>query len=505
MHTHDLAEHPVERHPVILDLEQRLGAKKFPEPAIRFLRKHILFAYPRTLWVRWSVDVREPLAVEEIGERHHLDPKKTGRFLSEWLKEKLEIKNIVFDLTDVTIFDSAKLAGLFVATTADADGAKYFVCSGEIARSLQSMPGVDAGAIYASEKHMVNHLRDVPSTQRCVVSLPASVDLLSLDRALRRYASDKKIRNRDVVALDLAAVTAISFDAHCMFSPVIHSLGHRYGVLATVCNVSKRISKDIKKHGSLRPMRSHLIQTEQELLWRDEPPISHKKPGNAGPLALHTFTYFERDEIHKTWMTRLDEMIRYYDEWFASVGGIHKGLGQARADQMVSTTNWLRGTIKELVDNVVYHAGSVDKNGKRNVALGYVAMEVDPLPKEGLHIYVGDTGMGLAAGLARSYEMKPPTDAEAVSMAMSLAEKLDQRKQSEDPWGGRGLEHAGVLLRRLKGRVSIRTGGAMANFAPERGRGALKILSKLYYVQGTHIHIRIPSKWKPLSSRRKPL
>ncbi len=505
MHTHDLAEQPVERHPVILDLEQRLTASKLPEAASRFLRKHILFAYPRTLWVRWSVNVREPDAAEDIGGRHNLDPKKTGKFLSEWLKEKLEIKNIVFDLTGVTIFDSQKLAGLFAATTADADGAKYYVCSGEIARSLENMPGIDAGAIYASEKQMVNHLRDVPSSQRCVVPLPASVDLLSFDRALRRYASVKKIRNRDVVALDMEAVTTISFDAHCMFSPIIHWLGHRYGILATVCNVSKRIGKDIKKHGSLRPMRSHLIQTEQEHLWRDEPPISRNKLGNAGPLALHTFTYFERDEIHKTWMTRMDEMIRYYDEWFASVGGIHKGLGQARADQMVSTTHWLRGTIKELVDNVVYHAGSVEKNGKRNIALGYIAMEVDPLPKEGLHIYVGDTGMGLAAGLARSYDMKPPTDAQAVAMAMSLAEQLDQRTQSEDPWGGRGLEHAGALLRRLKGRISIRTGGAIANFAPEKGRAAIKIRNNLYYVQGTHIHIRIPSKWKPLSSKRTPL
>lgn len=499
MHTHDLAEHPIERHPVILDLEQRLKALKFPEAAIRFLRKHILFAYPRTLWVRWSVDVREPGAAEEIGGRQSLDPEKTGKFLSEWLKEKHEIKNIIFDLTGVTIFDSEKLAGLFAATTADADGAKYYVCSGEIARALEGMPGVDRGAIKSSEKAMIALLRDVPTSQRCIVPLPASVDLLSLDRAFRKHASDKKIRNCDVVALDFRAVTQISFDAHCMLAPIIHALGHRYGILATVCNAKKRIVNDLRKHGSLRPMRSHLIQTPQDHLWRDEPTTGLAKPGRPGPMALHTFTYFERDEIYKFWANFLEEMIRFYDAWFAVVGGIRKGLGQEQADRMVDAKNWLKGMIKELVDNVAYHAGTVEGNGAtRSIALGYIAMELDPRPSLGLQIYVGDTGIGLAKGLAASYEMTPPTDREAVAMALNLGEKLDDRKESQDGYGGRGLEHARLMLSRLKGRISIRSRGAMSKFAPAKGRAALKLQSNLYDVQGTHIQIRIPSKWRPL-------
>lgn len=498
MHIHDLAEHPVEKHPVILDLEQRLRTREFPDAAIRFLRKHLLFAYPRTLWVQWSVDRREPSAAEEIGERHSLDPEKTGTFLSEWLEEKLEIKNIVFDLTGVTIFDSAKLAGLFAATTADADGAKYYVCSGEIARRLESMPGIDSQAIRPTEKAMLNLLRDVPVSQRCVVPMPEEVDLRSLDRTLKKYASDRKIRNCDAVALDFKAVTKISFYAHCMLSPIIHSLGHRHGVLATVWNARKKVVSDIKKHGSLRPMRSYLIQTPQEYLWRNEPPVSYKQSGSPGPLALHTFTFFERVEIYNFWAAFLDEMIRFYDTWFADVGAIPPGLAQPETDRMVSTRSWLRGTVKELVDNVAFHAGSVESNGTRNIALGYIAMKLDPLPTAGLHIYVGDTGIGLANGLAGSYEMRHPNDREAVAMAMSLGEKLDLRKESQDPWGGRGLEQAGVLLRRLKGKISIRAGGAMASFAPEKGREALKVQSNMYNVQGTHIHIRIPSRWKPV-------
>jgi hypothetical protein len=180
------------------------------------------------------------------------------------------------------------------------------------------------------------------------------------------------------------------------------------------------------------------------------------------------------------------------------VGATGKRFKDEEASRMKSTALWLKGTIKELVDNVLYHAGGMGSGGIREIALGYISIEVDTLPKEGLHVYVGDTGIGLEKGLARSYEMKPPTEAEAVAMALSLGEKLDQRKPSEDPRGGRGLEHAGVLLRRLRGRICIRTGGAMAIFAPEKGRKAVKIQSNMYNVQGTHIHIRIPSKWKPL-------
>src|SRR5436190_1396965 len=105
MHIHDYAERPVKEHPVIGDLERRVKRDKDLKGSLDFLSSHLFFAYPRTLWVKWDVDVSTETAVTEIGQRHCLNPEKTGAFLSKWLKDKLSIKNIVFDFTNVTIFD----------------------------------------------------------------------------------------------------------------------------------------------------------------------------------------------------------------------------------------------------------------------------------------------------------------------------------------------------------------------------------------------------------------
>jgi hypothetical protein len=277
MYLHDSAETLVKEHPVILDLERRLRADKLSS-SVEFLTNHVFFAYPRTLWIKWDIDVSAKTAVKEIEQRHSLDPQKTGRFLSHWLADKLAIKNIVFDFTNVTIFDLDTMQGLLSATTADADGTKYYVCSGEIAARVRAVPQVEEAAIYPSEKALLTHLREVPDDQRCQVPLPAAVDLFSLDEALKEHASQDKIQNCDAVAFDMEGVKSISFEAHSMLSPVIHALAHRYGILATARGASKKILRDIAVHGSLRPMRSNLINVAQTYLRRTEPPEMKGNP-----------------------------------------------------------------------------------------------------------------------------------------------------------------------------------------------------------------------------------
>jgi hypothetical protein len=486
MHIHDAAEEVVEKHPLILDLEDRLRDEEFAPADISFLCRHVCFAYPRTLWVKWNVDTDKEHAAEDLGLRHSLDPQKTGKFLGSWLAEKLPIKNIVFDLSGVTIFDAEKMGGLFAATTADSDGAKYYVCSGEMAARLREVPAINADAIFTSERAMLMHLRHVSVSQRCVVPLPECLSLLTLDQALRRCAADAKIRNRDVIAFDFANVKKISFDAHCMFAPIIHSLAHRYGILATVSNVRKKIVADISAHGSLRPMRANLIQVDSPNILRRLDPAEFA----GGPFATRTFTAFELWQITAAWMARLEEMKRYYVSWFVAVGKIPRFYGQEEIDRMEEAMGDLQNILKELVDNVAAHSEG----------LGYLAMELNPRPKGGLSIYVGDTGIGLAKGLQRSYKFKTePTDEEAVFLAMSLGDRLADRQQSGNfPLGGRGLEHVGLLLRRLHGTISIRTRSAQATFHPEKIRVADSVRSDLYPVDGTHIHIHIPTKWKAL-------
>jgi hypothetical protein len=249
----------------------------------------------------------------------------------------------------------------------------------------------------------------VPQSERCLVPLPRNLDLFSLDEALKTHASDEKVQNCDVIALDMAAVMKISFEAHCMLSPIIHSLGHRYGILATVLNAKRKVVADIGAHGSLRPMRSNLIQVPQQYLRRIDP--LEDKGYKGEPVAMRTFTHFEVWQIQDFWLSRLTEMYKYYHAWFIDIGDIP----EVGTDRLGIILRHLQNIIKELVDNAALHSGGV----------GYLALEVNTLPEiGGLGIYIGDTGVGLARGLAKSYNMELPSDVRAVSIAMSLGEML---------------------------------------------------------------------------------
>jgi len=231
-------------------------------------------------------------------------------------------------------------------------------------------------------------------------------------------------------------------------------------------------------------MRSYLVNTAQTFLRRTEPP---EMKGN--PVGMYTFTP-DTPEIRDFWMMRLNTIFRYYRAWFSDIESPRPGVKWEKDRMYGSSAHWLQKIMGELVENVMGHARGI----------GYLAIELNPEPGKGLHIYVGDTGIGLASGLKQSYRMKKPTDEEAVCMAMSLGDKLGRRRRLAGTlsFGGRGLEHTGVLLRRLQGTISIRSGEAMASFSPTKfkGRKAAKVYCNMYSVQGTHIHIYIPSRWK---------
>jgi hypothetical protein len=147
--------------------------------------------------------------------------------------------------------------------------------------------------------------------------------------------------------------------------------------------------------------------------------------------------------------------------------------------------------VDELIDNAAHHSGG----------LGYLMIELNPEPKKGLSIYIGDTGIGLARGIQRSYKERVEGDLEAVGIALRLVDYLPKRRQlrGTSAFGGRGLEHVRILLKRLSATAWIRSGTAMAEFAPRKGQEPIKVYPNLYDVQGTHIHINIPTQWEAIS------
>src|ERR1043166_1824851 len=351
---HVYAEGLVQEHPAIERLVPYFKTQRISRATIEFLRSRTFFAYPRTLWIKLAVNVEDDSAKRDISSRHSLDPEKTGEALGAWLRAKPSINKIVFDLTDFTIFDVQRMLGLFRATGAECGGAKYYVCDGEIAESLRSFLKREDGTIFESEAEMLQHLRAVSPEGRCVVNLPRILDLLSLDEALRVCAPPQQLRRHDVIAFDMSDVMSVSFDAHSMLSPIIHSVSHRYGILATVVNARPKVLSGIMAHGSLRPMRSNLIQVDQEYLKRLDPPACER-----GIFSMRTFTRGESVQVQALCMRRLYDMVQYYSAWFADVEKIRKGLGGRATDRFKPLLEHLRNVIQELVDNVAGHASGL--------------------------------------------------------------------------------------------------------------------------------------------------
>jgi hypothetical protein len=484
MRNHDVAEGLVQEHPLISGLARFLTRRGLHKSTVDYLRHRTFFAYPGTLWLRMAVDIREAGAKEAISYRQSLDPKDTAEALNAWLRKSPAIHNIVFDLLDVTILDVRSMLHLFEATGLDGTG-RYCVCQGELRDILLGQKAIDEKCVFPTERAMLNQLRDVPSTRLCRIQLPKELELMSLDAALLEQAPSLILHNFDAIAFDMSAVSSVSFRAHAMLSPIIHSLAHKHGILATILNPKPKILKDIITHGSLRVMRSYIIQVPQLYLQSNDPVGSE-----SGVVPMKAFGGNELSRVQELFTRRLMQILHYYQWWMGDVSRISKGATPRTITNLASVYNSLMNIVNELVDNVAHHA-----NG-----LGYLMVELNPLPKMGLSIYVGDTGIGLARGISRGYKMKISSNAEAVQMSLQLADYIGKRRRLPGTlaFGGRGLEHVGVMLKRLSGTLWIRSGNAMAAFSPKNGREPFEIHEGLYDIQGTHVHIHIPTQWEAL-------
>jgi len=327
---------------------------------------------------------------------------------------------------------------------------------------------------------------------------------MSLDSALREQAPPSKLNAFDAIELDFSEVTSVDFQAHSMISPMIHSIAHKHGLLATIVNLRRsKVEKDLVNHGSLRVMRSNLVHIPQDYLrqvdWLD-PDIEPASVLQAKPssdhversfLSMRTFGADDASPIKQLCARRLHLILNEHACWFGDVSGVSRGPTPMQMTRVPGYYEDLMRVVDELIDNAAHWS----------LGLGYVMIELNPQPHKGLSIYVGDTGIGLARGIRRTYKMRVGSDLQAVKTAMQLADHLPERRRlrGTSAFGGRGLEHVRLVLKRLSATAWIRSGTAMAEFAPHQEREPIKLYPKLYNVLGTHIHINIPSKWEAIS------
>jgi hypothetical protein len=476
MHKHNVCEGVVENHPLLVGFASSLRRGNLPRSWVEYLKQHAFFAYPKTLWLKLTAENQD-----DFKQRNEIDPKLAGQAIKKWISEEGEILNVVFDLRKVSIIDHNRLFQFLKEVRAGALRS-YIVCEeniGEPTLQEELERFVTKECIFFDETQMLGHLRQSAKGRLCKITMPRHLTLQTFEEALRTSADSTHIQGCEAIAFDMERVESIDFHALSMLSPVIHSLAHQHGVLAFFEKITSKMDFELKKYGALRPMSSYLLNP-------------HKTPDNSQDLqisgvSMKAFTVNESFEIQDECLKQFNRMVLDNAVWFTDMSNITYGSSHQQVERISNLIKSFRETIKELVENVAIHA-----NG-----LGYLMMELNPQPNKGLYIYVGDTGIGLAKGISKAYKISVRSDARAVEMALRMKEMIKHRRhlRGATSFGGRGLERVSLILEKLSGYISIQTGSAMAVFTPRKneGRNPDHIFRKMYPIQGTHLHIFIPT------------
>jgi hypothetical protein len=477
MHQHRLAEGVVEGHPLVEGLQQFLRREKIDPHWIQFLKSRVHFAYPKTLWIKLFAE-----APTELKLRHALDPERIGGALNRWIKQRGEFRRIVFDLRGVRILDIDLMLAFFKIVSSTLSE-RFYLHDAQLA-DVFDRRNVDEKAIFDSEAAMLSRLRSAPNASPCTVEMPGTLTLDSFDKALRRYAPAARLAQADVVIFDMQSVTKIDFQALSMLAPTIHSIAHLHGTLASVSNARRTITRSFEEHGTFQIVLPYLTEPVG---------IATTPPNLAGILPILAFTDQEFIEVQRFFDQKVETMFDAFKEWFSEIARLTpeelKHISVSRTEDRISRFKYLftnlQQIIKELAENVAAHSHG----------LGYLAMQLDR--NDGLRIYVGDTGIGLAKGIRAHYQLPIRSDLSAVQLAFSLGNYRDKRRK--DPGssfltGGRGLDKVGFILESLGGEVIVRSGTAVAAFQPRSGRDATLKRSRLYNVLGTHVHLFIPPR-----------
>lgn len=467
MQEHEPAGFLVDEHPVIRGLGAYLKKEKTPKELVSFVCQGLFFAYPRTLWLKIKTNTKD-----EMLARQSLDPWELGGKIHRWTTEKTDCRRIVFDLREVTILDLDQLVAFFDAVTGgELHG--FIVCEAAL-DWLLTRKGRDQKYITNDATAALQQLRKLPDLRRHTIVLPAHLSAETLNQTLLDHASNRALTGCDVVRFDLCQVVRMDFEALTLLAPVVHSLALRYGVLTEFAGGrNRKIGQLLERFNLLGTIGTFLTEVPDKSLGQGELP---------GVFPLQVFTDTNMIEVQVGCERKFNEMLDTFAKPFAGILRISK----LSSDQLVEQRKRLildfRKMIHEMADNVAEHSGGV----------GYLGMEFEP--EQGLHIYVGDTGVGLARGLAKRYRLPIRGDTQALAVAFNLGEQKHLRRKShrDAGFGGRGLDRIGSILGDLRGELSIRSGAAEAVYEFRKGRKPTLFRQKRYRILGTHMYIFVP-------------
>jgi hypothetical protein len=460
------AQGVVNNHTTISSLGSFLKNSRYEPEYLEFIKDRIRFAYPKTIWMQLSVDDN----ADATGLKTRLTlPLELGKHLAEWFATA-KFRRIVFDFRNVTLFDLRRLLE-FLRVAAEKLKAPYYLCDRLLAPLLIER-GVDASRIYDNDRLLLRELRHASDLERCNVGLPIAVSADCIDRALTQYASPERINSSDVVVFDMSDVQEIDFEAAAMFTPYIHTLASRYGLLTCFANFRRKVLRGLQDLGALRPVFPYVIGS---------PAPAPAGLGDRGDiLPMHSFTDEQLTDINNLCLQGALRILKIEPKWLNPASRIPVDPDWGPSRHRTGLIFNLLNTINELNENVARHAGSQ----------GHIMMQLDV--NRGLSLYIGDSGIGLADGLSRDYDLKVASDLEAARLAFRLRQYREKRRNLGHGHGGRGLTKVRKILSELNGRIKLQTGSAIALFSGRRHTPS-ESSDDHFFVQGTHYNLFIPT------------
>ena len=469
MHTHRCGEAVNDGHPLNTGLVSYLRKHVVQPSCVNFLANRICFVYPKTLWLRLAADTPD-----DVRLRQELEVQVVGDLISKWLREISRFPRVVLDLRNVTIVDVGHLRG-FLSSLTKGTPNTYYLVDTSASIVMSRLLNLSESMIYTDEPKVISAIRQSLAESFATVSFPRRVDVLSMDSVLREQLSRRRMTGCDAVIFDCQHVGAMDFGATAMLTPLVHSLAHKYGVLAKFINIPGRLAKMLERFGALRPISSFLLSGCAGI---DEPVRSDNRA-----MPLTAFTSDELFNIQVKFLNSFDGMVRDDINWFMRTLGLSKRSRPWTIDKMGNMVVVFRQLVKELVENVALHA----------YGIGYAMLELHPVT--GMSIFVGDVGIGLARGISHVYRVRVRGDEQAVSMVMGLKNLMSKRRRPLGAlaYGGRGLERVRYILGKLEGTALVRSGTSMALYQPKHASDPTNIYHRLFAMCGTQILINIPS------------
>jgi hypothetical protein len=432
------------------------------------------FVYPRALYLRFSV-LEQCLSLVSQTELET----QLGKFLSESITSESKLHRIVCDCRNAGIKMRDLAAHLLRRLEIPHPRRIIWASCSSSTKRVSSFHDLEPTS------KLLHEIRaTIPSSAVREITLPPYLSQNSLFDLLSDSGVEATIRECDVINWNFGAVLNFDSEALSLVSPLVHSLGHSHGILAKISGVSDKLAYRLKRLGFLRPMAGFFLENQADIF--SISPTS----SDWTTVPMRTFSSAELGDIEHLLYEYVDGLVANDPSWFYEkadlTGASSKEYINQRVEHVKNLVRRIKQILSELLSNVVQHAKGI----------GYVMCELDQRTRgSGLSLYIGDTGIGFQKGLAKAYKRCPRSDHKSVAIFLSLIDEQVQRRSLPGVYntGGRGLARVSTILGALGGKITVRSGSAYALFEPAKGREPQRMRKGDFPIQGTHIHILIPT------------